>query len=331
VGELRRHLPSGGAIALFALIASALIALPLIVIIGGRSAGRPTAGGSGAVDGATLSVASGGTSSGVSRLSAVSTSPGGVASAPQPSQISAPQPGADPSGQAMPVGDLPGWHQVFADNFSTPVPLGQFPGAVSSKWDDYDDHVDTSGHGTYTPSQVVSISGGVMNLYLHSSGGRALVAAPVPQFHTPDGHLGLLYGRVAVRFRADAVPGYKTAWLLWPDDENWSDGEIDFPEGNLTDGINAYMHYRGNPHNQDAYEPLVPYTAWHTAVLEWTAQAVTFTLDGKVIGRSTDPSVIPRTPMYWVLQTETMLDAPAPPLSAAGNVQVDWVTAYAQA
>jgi len=42
---------------------------------------------------------------------------------------------------------------------------------------------------------------------------------------------GLLYGRYAIHFKADPVPGYKTSWLLWPDSEKWpQDGEIDFPE-----------------------------------------------------------------------------------------------------
>jgi len=57
----------------------------------------------------------------------------------------------DPSGQPMPVGDLPGWHQTFADDFTTDVPLGGFsgcsqaatlmassctglPASVASKW-----------------------------------------------------------------------------------------------------------------------------------------------------------------------------------------------------
>ena len=32
--------------------------------------------------------------------------------------------------------------------------------------------------------------------------------------------------------------------------------------------------------------------------------------------------------MHWVLQTETRLSGGPPPASAAGDVLVDWVTAY---
>ncbi|MGH9279810.1 MAG: glycoside hydrolase family 16 protein, partial [Acidimicrobiales bacterium] len=87
-----------------------------------------------------------------------------------------------PSGEAMPVGDLAGWRQVFADDFGTDVAVGGFPAAVASKWSAYaDGWKDTSKHGTYQPSRVVSIVGGVMNLHLHTEGGVRMVAAPVPK------------------------------------------------------------------------------------------------------------------------------------------------------
>ena len=41
------------------------------------------------------------------------------------------------------------------------------------------------------------------------------------------------FGRFSVRFRSDPLPGYKAAWLLWPESDNWNEGEIDFPEGGL--------------------------------------------------------------------------------------------------
>ena len=67
---------------------------------------------------------------------------------------------AAPSGEAMPVGDLPGWKQIFTDDFTTDVPLGSFPKAVTTKWGVYvDGGKDTSKHGTYMPSKVVSIAG----------------------------------------------------------------------------------------------------------------------------------------------------------------------------
>lgn len=237
----------------------------------------------------------------------------------------------DPSGQTMPVGSPTGWRKVFSDNFATAVPLGSFPKAVSNKWDAYlDGWKDTSRNGTYSPSKVISVRNGLLNMYLHTENGVHMVSAPVPKIPGVGSQGGLLYGRYAVRYRTDAVAGYKVAWLLWPDSENWSDGEIDFPEGNLNQKVEAFMHYRNAPTSQDGYRTSATFTSWHTAVVEWTPKSVKFMLDGATIGTSTDPTKIPNKPMHWVLQTETALDGTVPSNTAAGNVQIDWVAAYAR-
>jgi hypothetical protein len=49
-------------------------------------------------------------------------------------------------------------------------------------------------------------------------------------------------------------------------------------------------------------------------------------LDGAEVGRTTER--IPNTPMHWVLQTETSLKV-STPNSTRGNVQIDWVAAWA--
>ena len=68
------------------------------------------------------------------------------------------------------------------------------------------------------------------------------------------------------------------------------------------------------------------YGGWHTATTEWTPGLVRFFLDHRLVGATR--SRVPSTPMHWVLQTETRLSGGAPPASAAGDVLVDWVTAY---
>jgi len=236
---------------------------------------------------------------------------------------------ADASGEQMPVGDLPGWRQIFSDNFSTAVPLGKFPQAVSGKWWSYPaGWFDTSHNGAYLPAKVVSVHDGLMDMYLHTENGQPLVSAPVPKLNGPGAEGGLLYGRYAVRFKADRIPYYKTAWLLWPDSENWLDGEIDFPEGNLDQRISGFVHYVNQPTSQSAFNTSANYSVWHTAVTEWTPDAVWFYLDGKAIGKLTDKSKIPAKPMHWVLQTETTINGGKPPATVAGHVYVDWVTAY---
>ena len=100
----------------------------------------------------------------------------------------------EPSGEAMPVGDIPGWRQTFTDDFKTNVPVGGFsgcdpaarscsglPSSVRSKWWAYPDGwKDTAQQGTYTPSKTISIANGMMRLNLHTGNGAHMVAAPLP-------------------------------------------------------------------------------------------------------------------------------------------------------
>lgn len=243
--------------------------------------------------------------------------------------LAAPTPSGSPSGAAMPVGDLPGWKQVYTDDFTRDVPVGSFPGAVSDKWDAYPDGwKDTSRNGTYAPSKVVSIRNGLMDMFLRTENGVPLVAAPAPKVSGGTAWNGQLYGRYAVRFRADPLPGYHTAWLLWPTSEVWpGDGEIDFPEGDLNDTMCAFMHRQdgSSATDQDAFCSSFGYQDWHTAILEWGPTATRFIIDGQVIGTST--SRIPSTPMRWVLQTETAYSVRPDP-NVAGHVQVDWVAVW---
>jgi hypothetical protein len=238
----------------------------------------------------------------------------------------------------MPTGDLPGWRQIFADDFSVDVPVGGFPGhdTYRDKWDVYSDGAkDTAGQkggpSRYYPSKVVSVRDGILNLDLHTENGTPMAAALLPLLPGGPSGKGQQYGKYTIRFRADAVAGFKTAWLLWPDSEIWPyDGEIDFPEGSLAGTFSAFMHRHGGWHagDQDVFHTDTGYTSWHTASIEWKPTEVNFILDDRSIGRST--SRIPWTPMHWVIQTESsLISKPAP--EARGNVQIDWVAIYSYA
>jgi beta-glucanase (GH16 family) len=226
-----------------------------------------------------------------------------------------------PSGAPMPVGDLTGWKQTFRDDFTTPVAMGGFPGPYSSKWMSYNGFPDSRNKGDYN-QKIISMHDGQMDLYLHQVNGRAQVAAPIPM--VTGGFGGQKYGKFSVRFKADAVPGYGAAWLLWPDSDIWSEGEIDYPEGGLTGTIWAFNHCLGHPKdNCDYVHTTAAYTSWHTTSVEWKPSGVSFLLDGKVLKTST--SAIPKTAMHWILQTETNANALT---GAAGHMLIDWVSIY---
>jgi hypothetical protein len=292
---------------------------------------------------AAVTSTAGAQGSGTSGASAPSSAPATSASSTStPSGASTASAGAEP----MPVGDLPGWHQIFADDFQTDVPVGGFsgcdngtvrtctglPAAVQAKWWDYPDGwKDTSGQGTYSPSKVISIQNGMMHLHMYTDNGVTMVAAPVPKIPDPVGSEGgQLYGRYAIRWMVKApTDSFKLAWLLWPDSEKFpGDGEIDFPEGQVNGDITAYMHRQGatSDSDQNEFDSPVPISSgWHTSVIEWTASACTFILDGTVIGTAT--SRIPNTPMHWVLQSETVPDR-ATNASATADIYIAWATVY---
>ncbi|WP_284984654.1 glycoside hydrolase family 16 protein [Arthrobacter sp. efr-133-TYG-118] len=240
----------------------------------------------------------------------------------------------------MPVGDVPGWRQVFTEDFSEgDVPLGSFPGpAYSAKWSvNYADGTpDTAGQQSggrsgYYPSKVLSVKDGMLDMYLHSEKGVSMGAAPAPKLHPANGrpYDSLLYGRYSVRFRSEALQGFKTAWLLWPDSGVWPrEGEIDYPEGDLSKSFYGAVHQAGSDKNifhED--QSGARFTAWHTATTEWTPGRVEFFLDGVSIGF--DTVGIPDKPMHYILQTESCLTGcPAP--ATAGHLQVAWVAIWAR-
>jgi hypothetical protein len=240
----------------------------------------------------------------------------------------------DPSGQAMPVGDIPGWHQVFADNFANDsYPLGSFTGckltrcagAPNVPWGAVPDgHPDTSRNCQYFPSKTLSITNGVMNIFMHTEPtGMCMDASVYPLVPAP-----LQFGMYSIRFRSDVVAGYKGIAFLWPMDH--VHGEIDFPEANLDAPIHGFLHTIAGGAQFQRFVSTASWSSWHTATLQWTPSSVTFVLDGTSLG--TTALNVPQTPMRLAVRAESdLLGAPKPSPSAQGNLQVDWATLYSYA
>lgn len=226
-----------------------------------------------------------------------------------------------PSATAAGPTQVTEWTPLIDQDFDTPAALGEFA-EVYPGWAGYDGWYDTDGPGLYDSSRVVSVSDGILNEHLHTEDGEALVVSitPVPHIQT--------YGRYEVRFRSDEMPSYKIAWLLWPADDNWDHGEIDFPEAGLGAGdlIEGFSHYTQRVAGSSGWQITTEQNvhSWHTAVIEWRPDSLTYILDG-VPYRTTDPGAIPNVPMFWSMQTE----ADDPAASTSGNVQIDYVRAWA--
>lgn len=177
----------------------------------------------------------------------------------------------------------------------------------------------------YNSATTTTVQDSVLHEHLYTAGSTPQVMALTPPLSSG----GQLYGRYAVRFKSDVVPGYKLAWLLWPSSDDWSQGEVDFPEGDAGGEISGYAHdTTGQPSRNAWYlNTGKPMTSWHTAVIEWSPDKLTFILDG-IAHSTTDPKAIPTHKMGWVLQTETQLSAEAPSPSVSGTVSIDWVAAW---
>lgn len=238
-----------------------------------------------------------------------------------------------PSGVPMPVGNLSGWKQVFTEDFTTPVALGSWPSSYSSKFGDYtytgctystaDKRwygCDTSRNGSWNAKKTVSVGGGSADYWLHSENGVAYSAAILPKAAQQT------YGRYEVRFKVDSgMTGWKSAWLLWPDSDKWADGEMDWPEGDLTGSMNAFTHYVGDPNSQTQSDSGVAFASgWHTATTEWLPGAMKYYLDGRLIGTHT--TRVSGNPMHWVLQSETGDTKP----TTSGHIKIDWAVQYAR-
>ena len=243
--------------------------------------------------------------------------------------------GASPSGEAIPTGTQTIGGRTFtptmSEDFTRNAALGSFTSVYGKAWGGYTGVKDTSGHGLYSPDQVLSVQDSTLDWYLHSSNGQPLVAAP-----QPTGYTGQTYGAYSVRYRTDAVNGYKTAFLLWPTSNVWNDGEIDWPDGNLGGAIypasaivgsssGGGMTFDKPAHSNPPNEG----TGWHTATFTWSPGLVQFYFDGAFVGQTSNSAGVPTKAMRWVLQVETSLDGSTPAASASGHVQVDWVVQYA--
>lgn len=230
------------------------------------------------------------------------------------------EPVADPA--AMPVGNLPEWTQTFSDDFTTDVAAGGFPGPYAAKWTSYDGFPDTSHAGWYDQS-IISAHDGYLDVNLHTRNGKALGAAPVPLVNGKWG--GQLHGRFSVRMKSDSLPGFGTGFLLWNDSGDWNDGEVDFPESDLSGTAKGYVHCVGNPSvNCLVFNSTFTYTDWHTYTIEWKPGVLNFLIDDTLVASNTN--AVPTKSMHWVMQMATRGAAPDPMLN--GHVLLDWATIY---
>lgn len=245
----------------------------------------------------------------------------------------------------LPKGDLLSWRQVVAEDFEDDVPLGEFrtdergrllQGSTAhrkyaSRLGGYPDGWPTTeDRGIYRPSETVSIQNSVLDIHLHRDArtGVPLSAAILPWREDTASDVWR-YGRWSSQMRAVDVggPGWWGLNLLWPEtDGAWPEsGEVDWPEGDLSEPIKGWNHPPAKTLRQQPLPGTGTWSDWHTFTLEWLPSGLRFYQDGLLTYRLPAQDA-PTTPMRWIVQSETNKEGL--PGDTSARLQVAWVAGY---
>ena len=252
----------------------------------------------------------------------------------------APASSSDPSGEAMP-GQIPGWTQTFADDFTSPSTLSNYQVQNSSG-------PAPDGSGSCVASNHVGVTGGMLVIR-----GYKDPAGAVSHGCTDDANQWVTggvkltansqtYGKYEVRMRVDNGQGVSLVALLWPTTDTWPP-EIDFTEDNgvsprTVDTATEHWGTAANP-SQVNDTLAVNLSQWHTVGVEWTPGKIVYTMDG-VPWATEANSNVSDVPMQLAVQTqawqcnsagtgwETCVDGTTP---AEVDMDVDWIAVYAPA
>jgi beta-glucanase (GH16 family) len=235
-----------------------------------------------------------------------------------------------PSGVPMPAGNIPGWREVFADNFTGT--------SLDSQWTAYWGVPGGDPGGFFDPKHVTVENGELVISAYKDPSDDAWDAGPntyVTGGVSTSPSFAQTYGKYLVRFRFGAGVGIAHTILLWPKSNTWPP-EIDFSEDNGANRQTDYatLHYGAN-NTQVQKNVNVNLTQWHTLGVEWTPGRLVYTLDGEGWATVTGAEV-PSTPMTldiqtqgWACGTSTWEKCPNATTPSHVNLYVDWVVAYA--
>lgn len=238
---------------------------------------------------------------------------------------------------------------IVIEDFLTPADIGM----VRQAYPDmgyYNGTSDTSGMGVYDPDAVLSVEDSVLDMYLSTDipstgaqgAGAGSTEQPLVAAFMPDNYTEITYGRAALCYRVTRIfgPGYKFNPLLFPIDNDWNDGEIDFVEfdinvsnmksspsnakpGTLGQGVNGNPIFEPNP---SLRAPDLA-TDWHVGAVEWTPDGVFFYHDGLLLAQLR-PDSAPTTPLRFTIQAETWIGQGPVPAESSCHIEIDWVASY---
>lgn len=229
----------------------------------------------------------------------------------------------------VPVGDLPGWTQIFTDDFDR-CELG-------SKWSSYSGQPGGNPNSWWDGS-MVEVAGGALTLKSERTA-DGWVTGGVSNYPVTQE-----YGRWEIRMRADRSDDISYHMLLWPQREKWPP-EIDFAEsasGERTQ-MDAFVHWVDASGESRKSHGFVTgdFSDWHTVGVEWGPGIIRYLLDGAVWAEVRSDVMVPDQPMWLGLQAEagacerradwgiTPCSETSPLRPDSVDVEIDWVAVYA--
>lgn len=199
---------------------------------------------------------------------------------PLPTSTPTPTGTPTPKPTSTPTPTTPPTTAGFREDFTTPAAVGKVDSTYPQSWQPYPDGTG----GRYYSDQIISVHDGYLDVALDGKRGAA------GTFGTRDGAWDHKGGTFTVRAKATGGDGNGAAFMLWPTSDVWSDGEIDFPEGNFDDAPSVFHHSMtpGDEADAEYIATGVDWRSWHTYSETWVARkSITYSVDGKVIGTIT--------------------------------------------
>lgn len=201
----------------------------------------------------------------------------------------------------------PVWKLTLQDNFL---------GALDQRnWAPYSGQPGGNPYGWWSPRHIV-MGNGQAQLRGYRDGGRYTTAGMILWTRPRT------YAKYAVRMRFDRAAGIEQVMLLWPV-SGWPP-EVDFTEGE-SNGRTMMTSHWSSTNQQKHLWTNVDMRQWHVYGLEWTSTALTFTIDGRVVGTMTGAAV-PHQPMNLAIQTHATRAVPT--TTPRATMAIDWVRVY---
>jgi hypothetical protein len=222
---------------------------------------------------------------------------------------------SEPSGFAPPTsGSLAGYAESYVNDFTSPgIPIG---------WDVFTG-VPTGDPGAQFGSAHTIVNGGMLelNTWRDPAYANNWVTGGICQC----GH-SQMYGAYIVRSRITGS-GPNEVELLWPQSNQWPP-EIDFNETGGSMGLtSATVHY-GSTNNIDQSHLAIDLSQWHTFGVEWTPTLITYFVDGRAWGRTSNSYESPHVPMTLDFEQRTSCDVHAQCPERPASLLVDWVAEF---